>query len=203
MFKVNKKIKKNKGMTYVELIVVLNIFSIMSSIVLFNYNKFQAKVDIKNLANDIALKIVEAQKSAMSGKWNTNAPSGWKPSYGVYFDLSVPNHFIYFADFVDINKQYDAGSGCSTGGGECLDDIEITKGKISKIEECSTSTEDCLSPVSTPNPLSITFTRPNSGASFSPNLSASSNYIRTTISSSDDSFNGYIKIYPSGRIQVN
>ena len=201
MFKVNKKIKKNKGMTYVELIVVLSIFAVMSSIVLFNHNKFQAKVDIKNLANDIALKMVQAQKDAMSGKWNTNAPSGWKPSYGVYFDLSVPNHFIYFADFVDINKQYDAGSGCSTGGGECLDDIEITKGKISKIEECST--EDCLSPVSTPNPLSITFTRPNSGASFSPNLSASSNYIRTTISSSDGSFNGYIRVYPSGRIQVN
>ena len=183
-------------MTYVELIVVLSIFGIMSSIVLFNYNKFQAKVDIKNLANDIALKIVQAQKDAMSGKWNTNAPSGWKPSYGVYFDLSVPNHFIYFADFSN-DHIFNDGS-CY---GECLDNINITKGKISKIEECST--EGCLSLVSTPNPLSITFTRPNSGASFSPNLSASSNYIRTTISSSDDSFNGYIKIYPSGRIQVN
>ena len=58
-FKVNKL---NKGMTYVELIVVLSIFSIMTSIVLFNYNEFQAKVDIKVLANDIVLNIVEAQK---------------------------------------------------------------------------------------------------------------------------------------------
>ena len=55
-------------MTYVELIVVLSIFSVMTSVVLFNYNEFQAKIDIKVLANDIALKIVEAQKSALSGK---------------------------------------------------------------------------------------------------------------------------------------
>jgi len=192
-----------KGMTYVELIVVLSIFAVMSSIVLFNHGKFQAKVDIKNLANDIALKIVEAQKSAMSGKWNTNAPSGWKPSYGVYFDLSVPNHFIYFADFVDINKQYDAGSGCSTGGGECLDDIEITKGKISKIEECLIG--DCSSSASISSSLSITFTRPNSGAVFydSGGELTGFDYMQITVSSADSSFNGYIKIYPSGRIQVN
>ena len=61
----------NRGMTYVELIVVLSIFSIMTSVVLFNYGAFQAKVDIKNLASDIALKIVEAQKSALSGKLST------------------------------------------------------------------------------------------------------------------------------------
>ncbi|KKQ07855.1 MAG: hypothetical protein US18_C0006G0001, partial [Parcubacteria group bacterium GW2011_GWB1_36_5] len=59
--KESKRIKKNRGMTYVELIVVLSIFAVMSSIVLFNYGEFQAKVDIKNLASDIALKIVEAQ----------------------------------------------------------------------------------------------------------------------------------------------
>ena len=185
-----------KGMTYVELIVVLSIFAVMSSIVLFNHGKFQAKVDIKNLANDIALKIVQAQKDAMSGKWNTNAPSGWKPSYGVYFDLSVPNHFIYFADFSN-DHIFNDGS-CY---GECLDNINITKGKISKIEECLIG--DCSSSASISSSLSITFTRPNSGASFFPSLSVSSNYIRITVSSSDGSFNGYIRVYPSGRIQVN
>ena len=201
MFKVNKKIKKNKGMTYVELIVVLSIFGIMSSIVLFNYNKFQAKVDIKNLANDIALKIVQAQKDAMSGKIPVQTiGDSWRPSYGVYFDLSYPKSFIYFADLPPINQLYDQGSGCDLGG-ECLDDIEITKGKISKIEECSTG--DCSSSASISSSLSITFTRPNSGASFFPSMSVSSNYIRITVSSSDGSFNGHIRVYPSGRIQVN
>ena len=48
-------------MTYVELIVVLAIFAILSSVVMFNYGNFQAKVDIKNLGSDIALKIVRTQ----------------------------------------------------------------------------------------------------------------------------------------------
>ena len=49
----NKKIKKNAGMTYVELIVVLSIFAVLSSVAVFNYSEFQTKVDIKNLANDL------------------------------------------------------------------------------------------------------------------------------------------------------
>src|SRR3989344_6451778 len=81
-----------RGMTYVELIVVLGIFGVISSVVMFNYGEFQDKVEIKNLASDIALKVVEAQKSAMSGKLPVNPPSGWKPAYGVYFpSVSVDN----------------------------------------------------------------------------------------------------------------
>src|SRR3989344_4561547 len=105
-----KKIRNyNAGMTYVELIVVLSIFSVMTSIALFDYNKFQAKVDIKVLANDIALKIVEAQKSAMSGKIPIqNISSTWKPSYGIYFDLADGKNFIYFANTIDgDNNSYD------------------------------------------------------------------------------------------------
>ena len=79
-------LKANAGMTYVELIVVLSIFAIMSGVVLFNYGTFQARVQIKNYANDIAMQIVQAQKDAMGGKMPANGsfPSG-KPSYGVYF----------------------------------------------------------------------------------------------------------------------
>ena len=183
-------------MTYVELIVVLSIFGIMSSIVLFNYNKFQAKVDIKNLANDIALKIVQAQKNAMSGKIQTTRFE-IAPAYGVYFNPTENKSFIYFADFSN-DHIFNDGS-CY---GECLDNINITKGNtISEIEECLTG--DCSSSASISSSLSITFTRPNSGASFFPSLSVSSNYIRITVSSSDGSFNGYIRVYPSGRIQVN
>src|SRR3989339_2191712 len=102
MNKLNKKIKKNGGMSYIELIVVLSIFSAMTSIVLFNYGDFQARVDIKNLASDIALKVVEAQKMSLSGQsppqeqYNLIAsPSTWKPSYGVSFDLTSPTQFVY------------------------------------------------------------------------------------------------------------
>jgi prepilin-type N-terminal cleavage/methylation domain-containing protein len=64
---MKKTINKTRGMTYVELIVVLSIFSVISTIVIFNYKEFQAKVDIRNLANDVALKIVQAQKNSTTG----------------------------------------------------------------------------------------------------------------------------------------
>jgi len=201
--KIKKVTKLNRGMTYVELIVVLSIFSVMSSIILFNYSKFQAKVDIKNLANDIALKIVQAQKDAMSGILPSQTPSVnlWKPSYGVYFNLNDDKSFIYFTD-LDQNQDYNISSLCPSNIDECIDKINITKGnKISKIESYLSST-----PLQTISPLAITFTRPNSGAFFTDSSGiplTGFDYVQITVSSSDNSVNGYIKIYPSGRIQVN
>ncbi|HAS80776.1 MAG: hypothetical protein UR25_C0003G0022 [Candidatus Nomurabacteria bacterium GW2011_GWE1_32_28] len=193
------------GMTYVELIVVLSIFSVMSSVVLFNYKGFESNIDIRVLSNDVALKIVEAQKSSVSGKLppsGKNSILNWKPAYGVYFDPDSPQHFIYFVDLN--NSNFFSSLICS---GECLNDIIITKGNKYKIESCTTV--DCSNPDLIEDPLSITFKRPNSGATFSysDNTSitiTSSVYVRITVYSSDDSVNpGYIKIYPSGRIQIN
>jgi prepilin-type N-terminal cleavage/methylation domain-containing protein len=182
---------KNRGMTYVEIIVVLAIFSVMTAVVIFNYGGFQAKVDIKNLASDIALKIVEAQKSALSGLLPpTGVPySTWKPSYGVYFNLSTPKQFIYFAD-LNNNKIYDETA---------LNTIDITRGNyISRIDSYVGS-----SPTLITNPLAITFKRPDSSAIFYSNgVLTGFDYIQITIASPKSS-TGIIKVYPSGRIQVN
>jgi len=186
-------------MTYVELIVVLSIFSIMTSIVLFNYDKFEEKVDIRVLANDIALRIVEAQKSALSGEL---LPSGklptvdpWKPAYGVYFNPSSNKNFIYFTDLNNDNSFED--SACV---GECLNSISITKGNyISQIEGYASSIPYLIT-----NPISITFKRPDSGAVFKSNgsLLVGFDYMQITISS-PSLIKAYIRVYPSGRIQIN
>ncbi|MSU44700.1 type II secretion system protein [Candidatus Nomurabacteria bacterium] len=215
MFKLSKTIKNNKqrlahrqaGMTYVELIVVLGIFAVMSSIVMFNYGEFQAKIDIKNLASDIALKIVEAQKSSLSGKLSIPPPiiSSWKPSYGIYFNSSLAldidgipfnKKFIYFADLDNAN-----GYNIVT---EKLDTISIMKGYfIDKIDRCTGT--DC-SPIVPISPLAITFKRPDSSVSFKDStgttLASGFDYIKITIKSPKAS-TAAIKIYPSGRIQVN
>lgn len=193
MFKSNKRIKRNKGMTYVELIVVLSIFAVMTSVVLFNYRDFQTKVDIKNLASDIALKIVEAQKSSLSGKLPSQSYGpDWKPSYGVYFDTTASKQFIYFADLNNLNG-YEAG--------ETLDTISITKGNsISRIDSYTSAilTQQIV------NPLSITFKRPDSRAVFSSNgLLSGFDYVQITITSPDGATKAFIKVYQSGRIQVN
>src|SRR3989344_6584389 len=192
-----KKIRNyNAGMTYVELIVVLSIFSVMTSIALFDYNKFQAKVDIKVLANEIALKIVGAQKFALSGKLPQEcidvpgSCADWKPSYGIYFDAAAPSEFVYFAN-IDNNNYYDSSSD------SILDSITILKGNsISGLEVvgCPEVTD-----------LSIVFRRPNSGALITSNgfsLSSCISYARITITS-PQSPSANIRVYPSGRIQIN
>jgi len=190
------KIQKNRGMTYVELIVVLSIFSVMTSIVLFNYGEFQARVDIKNLASDIALKIVEAQKLSLSGKLPLQIPtvSPWKPSYGVYFDITNnPTQFIYFVDLNNLNG-YEAGA-------ETLNVISITRGNyIFAIERCASVA--CDPGVPTTGLLSIVFKRPNSSAIFTGASVTGSQYVKITIKS-PKSATATIKIYPSGRVQVN
>jgi len=199
---------RQAGMTYVELIVVLSIFAVMTSVVLFNYGKFQEQVDIKVLANDIASKIVEAQKAAMSGEILVTPPSDdWKPSYGVYFDLSTERYpdgvshnerFTYFAD-IDNNNNYDVALDTSSATA----DITITKEDSVK-DITAYFTDGTKDPLN--GTLSITFTRPDSGAVFYDGTTgkiSSVNYLEITVQSPGSNPSvGYIDIYPSGRIQV-
>ncbi|OGI85721.1 hypothetical protein A3A05_03150 [Candidatus Nomurabacteria bacterium RIFCSPLOWO2_01_FULL_41_12] len=203
------KIKKNKGMSYVELIVVLSIFSVMTSVVLFNYGEFQAKVDIKNLASDVALKIVEAQKSSLSGKFPPAAqqaliasPLTWKPSYGLFINQASDDKSFFY--FTDVDQNNDFNDSTCAGSGECLEKIVITKGN--SISSLNVFYQDDITPYNL-NDLTITFTRPNSGAVIKssqivPPLPAPISYVQITIAS-PQAVSALIKIYPSGRIQVN
>jgi prepilin-type N-terminal cleavage/methylation domain-containing protein len=193
------KIKKNRGMTYVELIVVLSIFAIVSSVVIFNYGNFQSRIDIRNLASDIALQVVAAQKASISGLLPVQVPtvSPWKPAYGVYFDLTSNKTFTYFADLN--NSNFYSGTNCT---GECLNYVTITKGNyISRIDSYVGAVAASIT-----KPIAVTFKRPNSNAVFSYSDGAfitGFDYLQITISSSNGSATALIKIYPSGRVQVN
>lgn len=195
-----RKLKKNRGMSYVELIVVLGIFSVMSTVILFNYNGFQSKIEIKNLASDVALKVVAAQKAALSGNWNISAAAAWKPSYGTYFNItSGTGDNKGFVNFVDLdtvpNHIYAGDISCSTT--ECLNKTTITRGNtISEIRIFPADT--------TVNDIGISFSRPNSGAFFSSGGAVLSgiSYVQIRLLSPKGTM-AYVKVYPSGRIQVN
>ncbi len=186
-------------MTYVELIVVLSIFSVVSSVVMFNYGGFQDRIEIKNLASDIAQEIVQAQRSALSGLMPASgAAAGWKPSYGVYFNLSPVTEnksFIYFID--QSNAGFFDGTGCT---GECLSKISITKNnyleslRVYYLDNTSASLSN----------LAITFSRPDSTAKMSGNGALLSNvsYAEIRVRSPKNSV-AIIKIYPAGRIEIN
>lgn len=192
-------------MTYIELIVVMGIFATLLSVAMYNHGKFQDKVAIKTLANDIALKLVEAQKYSVNGKWSPFAASGWKPSYGVYFNTLPPGDnrtFIYFAD-IDAYKDYATGDGsfCPTpgvSGNKCLEKISLNRGNTISLMEYNYSS-------GSPTPLTaltITFTRPGQEATFRPAPAANFTYAQITLDS-PTGVTANIKIYPSGRIQIN
>lgn len=195
-------------MTYVELIIVLSIFAAMSGVTMYSYKKFQAKVDIRVLANDIALKLVEAQKAATSGKQNSVAllsDPNWKPSYGVYFNRTTSGTntsdkiFYYFVD-LDQNKRFLSFICSNTT--ECIEKFNIGKGDYvssTKVYFTDTSSSTINSD------LNLTFTRPNYGVSvYTTSLLSNVDRVEITIASSaDSSVSSVIKVYASGRIQID
>ncbi len=201
-----KNIKKNRGMTYVELIVILSIFSSLSTVVIFNYAEFQDRVDIKNLSNDIALKVVEAQKYSTSGRIPPS-PQGdvlisnptLKLSYGVYFNNPIVDNknFSFFTD-LDASSDFD-GSSCP-GIGECLEKVSITKGnQISglNIFYRENTTPDNL------EDLTITFVRPSGTAIFSSTTILGDDIDHVEISViSPKNLVATIKVYASGRVDI-
>jgi prepilin-type N-terminal cleavage/methylation domain-containing protein len=196
-----KNLSYNKGMTYVELIVVLGIFAMLSAIAIFNYGDFQSNVDIKNLASDVALKVVEAQRASVSGALPQNGgyDKNWKPSYGVYFDTSLDNaSFIYFADLNQDNLFSDAE--CALVG-ECIDKINIAKGNTIATLGIVYEGDDTVNCVDS---LTISYKRPNSSATLVANgeiLSGVSYAQVTVVSPKGNAAN--IKFYSSGRTEVS
>ncbi|MES2416463.1 MAG: type II secretion system protein [Patescibacteria group bacterium] len=220
----NKKILWNRGMTYVELIVVLAIFGTMSSILLFKYGDFEKQIDIQNTVQDIALQIVTAQKSAVSGKipnaeglashivnnlvnpsYNPSdlSQTPWKPAYGVYFNVSSPTQFIYFLDsslndgLYDINCQLSADT-------ECLKKINLEKGNMIT-DICVFNTPLSTSCDSNTKTISIVFTRPNTSAFMYDYDNASPVGYKTqiTISNAEGRLKKTISVFTSGKIEVN
>ncbi len=195
-------------MTYVELIVVLTIFSTLSSVVVFNYVAFQDKIDVKNLTSDIALKVVEAQKSSVSGRLppspqQSGVTSSWRASYGLHFNLSDNKRFQFFTD-VNQDGLYNS-SDCpgNASNEECLDEVSIAKGgSISGLSVL------CQGDDSTKNlqDLMITFVRPSGSAilkSSSTEIDCMSGiaYVGISVISPRD-FTATVRIFPSGRIEL-
>ena len=167
-----------KGFTLLEVTFVITIFAIMASIVLFRFKDFGTKTSFDNLTQDIALNIVQAQKSAISGALNPNfAGTSNPPAYGVYFKTSVDSpesdpathEFTYFTDIPTGgaafgNKIYDVPtSGCPSSpivGNECISTTSITSGEY-VYQICGIDTSGVFNcDTSGSRSASITFIRP-------------------------------------------
>ena len=148
MFRIFKKKlnnQKQKGMTLIELLVALVIFSIITGVVLFNYGDFNASLTMQNLADDIALTVRRAQSYAIGVRGRSG---DFNIGYGVYFDITQYNSespdtdlydgtnksFILYKKYIpldsgssDFSPVYENEDGtCDGSNGDCLEMLYIT-----------------------------------------------------------------------------
>ncbi len=179
--KINKQLNQHQisgakfdaGFTMIELMVVIFIFLVISTLVIFNYRSFNSSVSLQNLAQDIGLAIRKAQVYSTS----TKSASALFPSYGVHFSLTgtddILGHekaFVLFADVptalvAGMYEQSSTNCGSVSGGSnpdECVEIIKITtQDKISEL--CAENV--CYDKNDNPR-IDISFTRPYPEAKF-------------------------------------
>ena len=162
---------RNQGFTFIELIMVIVIFSIFSGVVMFNFGDFSDSISVQNLAQQIALEIKQAQSASVSGKNPTaflsdscpgslllKTNESCRPSYGVYFDASLSQNkqFIYFQDLNNNN---------------IIDDDNLSANQLVVIPRENYISAVCFDEdacsVDNTNSVSITFIRPFPTAHFS------------------------------------
>jgi len=134
------------GFTLVELLVSIGIFTLITTVSVFNYSTFNASVALTNLAYEVALSVRQAQFYGITVKQSASS-GGFDSGYGVHF--TTANAYTLFEDR-DRDHIYD------TTPEEALETYSIQKGNtISRICVVSTSV-DC-----SPTSLDLSFVRPN------------------------------------------
>ncbi len=149
---INYKPSTNSGFSLIELIVVVGIMIVITSVVLVNHTRFSGAFTLENLAYEIALTVRQAQFFGLNVRGaDIGASTTFETGYGVHFDTSSPTSFIFFAD-TDKDHIYNGASDV------VVDVYNITQGnQIASLcldSACSTSV----------NQLTIAFSRPDPDA---------------------------------------
>ena len=203
-----------KGFTILEMLMVLAIFTIITSVVIFQYGEFNSKTIMSNMAYEVALSIRQAQVYSLSVRGEAGATS-FDNHYGVYINKDTSDKEIAF--FID--RRADNGDDpdgiCSSGstnclacmdGGECLEKISLTRDitidsicldtSINPIEDDGTCNGDIIDDVT------ITFERPNPNAViYSENVLKPNSSVAIILTTSFGNKRAIV-VRPSGQISV-
>lgn len=118
------KSKGSGGFSMIELIVVMTIFITLTTVMLFNYNSMNSRITLDTLAHQIAQWVRQTQVSAMSVKSHSG---NYNVGYGLHFDRTNPNQFIFFYD-LNNDKTYTPGGVCGDAASECVQTVTLPKG---------------------------------------------------------------------------
>lgn len=99
-------LKRESGLTLIELMVTTSMLILVSSIVLFNYPRFSESYRLDRAALEMSSILSEAESRALGIAGST---TGVFPGFGVYFDISAPREYILFSDDNPANGFYNPG----------------------------------------------------------------------------------------------
>lgn len=172
-----------RGFSLVELLVVVAIMMVLSTVVLARYKSFNSTILLRNLAYEIALSAREAQVLGISVQGAPSASNPFSHAYGVHFTPGTS--YTLFRD-LDDDHQYDIGEDVS----------------VYRIGQGDSITGLCAAANCTLTSLDVLFRRPEPDALFYVNggvLSASSVLVQA---GSPDGNMRAVRIYPTGQIAV-
>ena len=204
--------KMKRGFTLVELIVVVAITTLISSIVVVGSSKFDGTILLTNLAYDVALSVREAQFAGLNVKvFQSGGTSTFNAGYGITFyklnaDTSTNNKdYILFADVMDGNGVEDyLYSGNSNGGAEFVRKYSTQKGNwIDKFcgVVATTGVEECGGSTGSLTFLNIVFVRPNPDATFKSSTGTAYKAVKIYVKSPQN-ITKAIRIESTGQISV-
>ncbi|MFT6829299.1 MAG: prepilin-type N-terminal cleavage/methylation domain-containing protein [Candidatus Paceibacteria bacterium] len=199
------------GFSLVEFIVVLSIFSIMSSISIFNYNEYQATIRATNVSQDIGLSIRQAQVYGISATDRIVGEDGIDPENlfgdgesieditqdrsirGIYIDTD--NDAITI--FEDLNRDFKYVDSTD----RIIDTRSVLGGQVEILGVDLCNTNPTCNNIQT-NPVHIVFQRPYPDAYISADESIGFyDYASILVGDSSD-YDRYIEVSAIGNISV-
>jgi prepilin-type N-terminal cleavage/methylation domain-containing protein len=147
---MNMKHVKNRvcsaGFTLIELIVVVSILVIITTVMLANHARYGSSVILQNLAYDVALSIRQAQVYGISvARYGTTTESRFDRGFGMHFNSNA-TQYVLFADVFAQNGVYDSNEQVNissiTNGYRISDLCATLPG--SNVETCGYSNLDIL-----------------------------------------------------------
>jgi len=87
-----------RAFTLVEMLVVMGIFVVVTSVTLASNSRFGGNITLETLAYDIALSVRQAQVYGIAVRRSDLGTSAFDRAYGVHFNMASPQTYQLFAD---------------------------------------------------------------------------------------------------------
>ena len=183
-----KRQNLKRGFTIVELLIVLGVFAMLTSVVLARYRTFDTNAKFANASEDIILALRQAQVYGVGAKGNTTScgeGTTFECAYGVHFSMSAPHELRIFVDLDNNNKYTDT-----------TEDVTVTTWD----NTISLTNLLCNTLLPCANQLDVTFKRPNPDAIIADSTGGGYNDGKITISNGIK--NATITITEAGQISL-